>query len=88
MAQRVNAINKAFGKCIFISRDNAINVIKKKINECDVLTENPTDISMAKIDNTHDRLCLTFNNGTLDGVVSWKKTQNDRHYIFDKFEIT
>jgi len=87
MAQRVNAINKAFGNCIFTNKENALNVIKEKINSCEVFTDNPIDITMARIDNTHDRLHLSFNNGTLDGVVSWKKTKDDKHYVFERFDI-
>lgn len=89
MAQRVNAINKAFGNCIFINKDirSVTRTLKKKIAECDVFTETPLDIKMENIDDMHDKLSLTFSNGEVNGVVTWRKTSyNDKHYVFSKFE--
>jgi hypothetical protein len=86
MAQRVNAINKAFGNCIFINKDKACDIITEKIADYEVFTEKPEAIKMEHIDETHDRLCLAFSNGELDGIVTWGKTQNGLHHVFKKFE--
>ena len=86
MGQRVYAMNKAFGNCIFINKDNACKTITQKIEECGVFAEMPEAIQMTRIDDTHDRLRLAFSNGELDGVVTWEKTQNGLHHVFKKFE--
>lgn len=88
MAQRVNAINKAFGNCIFINKDvkSVTNILNDKIAERDVFTETPLGIKMENIDDMHDKLTLTFSNGELSGVVTWRKTSNDKYYVFSKFE--
>ena len=88
MAQRVNAINKAFGNCIFINKDvkSVTNILNDKIAEREVFTETPLGIKMENIDDMHDKLTLTFSNGELSGVVTWRKTSNDKHYVFSKFE--
>ncbi len=86
MAQRINAFNKAFGNCIFVNKDNALNTIINKIEENEVFTEKPTEIKMSKVDETHDRLSLTFSNGTLNGMVTWRKTENGRHYVLSHLQ--
>jgi hypothetical protein len=86
MAQRINAFNKAFGNCIFVNKDNALKTITEKIEENEVFTEKPTEVKMSRIDDNHDRLSLTFSNGTLDGVVTWRKTENGKHYVLSHFK--
>ena len=84
MAQRAKAIQRAFNNCIFINKsiENVTRTLVEKISEHEVFTENPQDIKMTHIDDMHDRLSLTFSNGTLDGIVTWTKTSNGLHYLF------
>lgn len=84
MSQRVNAIKNGFDNCVFVNKDidKVIKTLTERISEHDVFTDNPQDIKMSRIDDTHDRLSLTFSNGTLDGIVTWTKTSNDLHYLF------
>ena len=84
MAQRAKAIQRAFNNCIFINKsaENVARTLTEKISEHDVFTENPQDIKVTHIDDMHDRLSLTFSNGTLDGIVTWTKTSNGLHYLF------
>lgn len=84
MAQRAKAIKRAFDNCIFINKstENVTRTLSEKISEREVFTENPQGIKMERIDDMHDRLSLTFSNGTLDGIVTWTKTSNGLHYLF------
>lgn len=84
MAQRAKAIKNGFDNCVFLNKDTekVVKILSDRIAEHDVFSENPQDIKMSRIDDTHDRLSLTFSNGTLDGIVTWTKTSNDLHYLF------
>ena len=84
MSQRVNAIKNGFDNCVFLNKDieKVVKILSDRIAEHEVFTENPQDIKMSRIDDTHDRLSLTFSNGTLDGIVTWTKTSNGLHYLF------
>ena len=84
MAQRAKAIKNGFDNCVFLNKDieKVVNILSDRIAEHEVFTENPQDIKMSRIDDTHDRLSLTFSNGTLDGIVTWTKTSNGLHYLF------
>lgn len=84
MAQRAKAIKNGFDNCVFINKDieKVVKILSDRIAEHEVFTENPQDIKMSRIDDTHDRLSLTFSNGTLDGIVTWTKTSNGLHYLF------
>ena len=84
MAQRAKAIKNGFDNCVFINKDieKVVKILSDRIAEHEVFSENPQDIKMSRIDDTHDRLSLTFSNGTLDGIVTWTKTSNGLHYLF------
>lgn len=84
MAQRAKAIKNGFDNCVFLNKDieKVVKILSDRIAEHEVFTENPQDIKMSRIDDTHDRLSLTFSNGTLDGIVTWTKTSNGLHYLF------
>ena len=84
MAQRAKAIKNGFDNCVFLNKDTekVVKILSDRIVEHDVFAENPQDIKMSRIDDTHDRLSLTFSNGTLDGIVTWTKTSNGLHYLF------
>ena len=84
MSQRAKAIKNGFDNCVFINKDieKVVKILSDRIAEHEVFTENPQDIKMSRIDDTHDRLSLTFSNGTLDGIVTWTKTSNGLHYLF------
>ena len=84
MAQRAKAIKNGFDNCVFLNKDTekVVKILSDRIAEHEVFTENPQDIKMSRIDDTHDRLSLTFSNGTLDGIVTWTKTSNGLHYLF------
>ena len=84
MAQRAKAIKNGFDNCVFLNKDieKVVKILSDRIAEHEVFTENPQDIKMERIDDTHDRLSLTFSNGTLDGIVTWTKTSNGLHYLF------
>jgi hypothetical protein len=43
---------------------------------------------MERIDEMHDRLSLTFSNGTLDGIVTWRKAQDGHQYVLSGYEVT
>ena len=88
MAQRVKRFNKAFGNCLFCSRENAAKVIAERIEEYDVFADKPTGIKMERIDEMHDRLSLTFSNGTLDGIVTWRKALDGHQYVLSGYEVT
>jgi hypothetical protein len=88
MAQRVNRFNKAFGNCLFCNRENAAKVIAERIEEYDVFADKPTGIKMERIDEMHDRLSLTFSNGTLDGIVTWRKALDGHQYVLSGYEVT
>jgi hypothetical protein len=87
MAQRVNAFNNAFKNCIFINRENASKTIVERIDEDDVFAEKPIKVNMERIDDTHDRLSLTFSNGELDGILTWRKTKEGNHYVLSGYEL-
>ena len=84
MAQRAKAIKNGFDNCVFLNKDieKVVKILSDRIAEHEVFTENPQDIKMSRIDDVHDRLSLTFSNGTLDGIVTWTKTSNGLHYLF------
>ena len=87
MAQRINAFNNAFKNCIFINKDNALKTITERIDENDVFTEKPVKINMERVDDRHDRLSLTFSNGELDGIITWRKTKSGNHYVMAGYEL-
>lgn len=84
MAQRARAIKNGFDNCEFLNKgiEKVVKILSDRIAEHEVFTENPQEIKMSRIDDTHDRLSLTFSNGTLDGIVTWTKTSNGLHYLF------
>lgn len=88
MAQRIKAFNNAFVNCIFANRENAVKTIVEHIDEHDVFAEKPTDVKMERVDDTHDRLSLAFSNGTLDGIVTWRRALDGHQYVLSGYEIT
>ena len=88
MAQRVKTFNKAFGNCLFCKREYAAKIIAERIEEHDVFADKPTGIKMERIDDMHDRLSLTFSDGTLDGIVTWHKALDGQQYVLLGYEVT
>ena len=50
--------------------------------------ENAAKVIAERIDEMHDRLSLTFSNGTLDGIVAWRKALDGHQYVLSGYEVT
>jgi len=86
----VSSINLGFGNCIFLSRKSKTieRIITEKINnpEIEFLSKKPNSIKIETIDALHDKLTLSYNEEDIEGTITWRHSQNGKHYVFDRFE--
>lgn len=80
----VKAFNEGFGNCIFMSRDpkNIESTIMNKIGEHQFM-EVPTNVQVTPIDDLHDKLSLELKDGSVEGVLSWRKSAAGAHYVLE-----
>ena len=91
MNSRIASINIGFKNCMFPSRRaKAIeNVINDKVSDTHVAwtAQRPISVKVEKIDALHDKLSLGYDdNENVEGTITWRKSANDKHYVFEKFE--
>lgn len=90
MKTTITSINLAFGNCVFLDRNPKVveGIISNKINDhkIDVLANKPKAIKVETIDNLHDKLSLLYDDKDVEGTITWRPSQNGKHYVFSKFE--
>jgi hypothetical protein len=80
--------NQGFGNCIFMSREpkNIENRIMDSIRDHQFM-ELPEAIKVTPVDELHDKLTLGLKEGEVEGVLSWRKSTLDAHYVLTGLEI-
>jgi hypothetical protein len=91
MNSRKTSINIGFKNCVFLSRnENTIaRIINNKVNDLDVVwtSKRPISVKVERIDALHDKLLLGYDdNENVEGTITWRKSANDKHYVFANFE--
>lgn len=83
-------INIAFGNCVFLNRKakSIEGIISSKFSDSSIgmLADKPNSIKVETIDAMHDKLSLLYDNKNVEGTITWRHSQNGKHYIFSKFE--
>ena len=87
----VTSINIGFGNCVFLNRNpkSIEDIISNKINDpsVDLAITKPNSVKIEHIDDLHDKLSLEYNGAdNVEGVITWRKSANDMHYVFTSFE--
>jgi len=91
MNSRKTSINIGFKNCVFLSRnENTIaRIINDKVSDTHVAwtAQRPISVKVEKIDALHDKLLLGYdNNENVEGTITWRKSANDKHFVFVNFE--
>lgn len=91
MKDKILSINIGFKNCMFPSRRaQAIeNVINDRVSDLHVAwsSKRPTRVSVETIDDLHDKLLLKYDdNEDVEGTITWRPSQDGKHYVFAKFE--
>jgi len=90
MESIINSINIGFGNCVFLSRDNKSveGIISEKINDpkLNVLSVRPKEVKIQTIDALHDKLSLLYDDKNVEGVITWRPSENGKHFVFNHFE--
>ncbi len=88
----IKAINVGFGNTSFITRDS--DKVQDTITQIvmddriALIPNKPNAIKVETIDALHDKLSLLYDDETenVEGTITWRKSQDDKHYVFTKFE--
>ena len=91
MNSRKISINIGFKNCVFLSRNpfTIQRIISDKVSDTHVAwtAQRPISVKIEKIDALHDKLSLGYDdNENVEGAITWRKSANDKHYVFEKFE--
>ena len=91
MNSRIASINIGFKNCVFLSRNPYTigRIINDKVSDAHVAwtAQRPISVKVEKIDALHDKLSLGYDdNENVEGTITWRKSANDKHYVFEKFE--
>lgn len=91
MKQIISSINRGFGNVQFLNRNpktiegimtTAINDPKKV-----VLPITPKSIKVETLDDLHDKLSLSYDDGKdVEGTITWRKSVDGEQFVFSKFE--
>ena len=85
----VSSINVGFGNCVFLSRDekSVESIISSKIydSKIGVLSVKPKSVAVEHIDDLHDKLSLSYDNQNVEGTITWRNSQNGKHFVFSHF---
>ena len=87
----VKRFNDGFGNCIFMNRNpkHVENTIMNKINEFQFMGGVPTAIKVTPIDDLHDKLSLSFEDGnSVEGKLSWRLASTGTHYVLNGLEAS
>ena len=86
----VSSINVGFTNCVFLNRNPKTieSIITEKINnpEVEFLSKKPNSIKVETIDAFHDKLSLSYDEEDIEGTITWRQSQNGKHYVFNRFE--
>lgn len=88
----MKAINVGFGNTLFITRDsNKIqDTIAEKVmdDKIALIPNKPNAVKVETIDALHDKLSLLYDDETenVEGTITWRKSKDEKHYVFAKFE--
>lgn len=91
-ATTIKAINVGFGNTLFITRDSdkiQYTIAQKVMDDKIALIPNkPNAVKVETLDSLHDKLSLLYDDATenVEGTITWRKSQDDKHYVFTKFE--
>jgi hypothetical protein len=91
MESRIASINIGFKNCVFLSRNpfTIQHIIGDKVNDTHVVwtAQRPISVKVEGIDALHDKLSLQYDdNENVEGTITWRKSANDKHYVFVRFE--
>jgi uncharacterized protein YjdB len=91
MNSRKTSINIGFKNCVFLSRNSHTieRIINDKVSDTHVAwtAQRPISVKVEKIDALHDKLSLGYdNNENVEGTITWRKSANDKHFVFVNFE--
>jgi hypothetical protein len=91
MNSRKTSINIGFKNCVFLSRNpfTIQHIISDKVSDAHVVwtAQRPISVKVEGIDALHDKLSLGYDdNENVEGTITWRKSANDKHYVFVKFE--
>ena len=91
MKEIISSINIGFRNVQFLNRNpktiegimsTAINDPKKV-----VLPIRPKSIKVETLDDLHDKLSLSYDDGKdVEGTITWRKSTDGQHFVFSKFE--
>ena len=88
----IKAINVGFGNTLFITREsNRIqDTITQKVmdDKIALMPNKPKSVKVETIDDLHDKLSLLYDDETenVEGTITWRKSKDEKHYVFAKFE--
>lgn len=91
MKSKIASINIGFKNCVFLSRNpfTIQRIISDKVSDTHVAwtAQRPSAVKVDKIDALHDKLSLEYDDSeNVEGTITWRKSANDKHYVFEKFE--
>lgn len=91
MNNRKTSINVGFKNCVFLTRNSHTieRIINDKVSDLGVVwtAKRPISVKIEKIDALHDKLSLGYDdNENVEGTITWRKSANDKHFVFVNFE--
>lgn len=87
----VSSINKGFRNCKFSGRDaesikNTLNILVHDSNTIHFMPCVP-EVKVEKVDDLHDKLSLLYDDYKVEGVVTWRKSQNEKQFVFVNYIV-
>lgn len=86
-----NSINNGFRDCKFSGKDaesikNTLNIL---VHGSDTIHFMPCvpEVKVESIDDLHDKLSLLYDDYKVEGVVTWRKSQNEKQYVFVNYAV-
>ena len=87
----VNSINNGFRNCKFSGRDaeNIKNTLNIPVHGSDTIHLIPhvPEVKVENVDDLHDKLSLLYDDYKVEGVVTWRKSQNEKQFVFVNYAV-
>ena len=83
-------VNVTFANSRFIGRDPKtmlaiLNIKVKDSNNMHIMPK-VQDVQVETIDDLHDKLSLLWDDYKVEGIVSWKQSDNNKNFVFVNYK--